>query len=148
MYFRSFEFFANLSTFDWNIYKFSFTIRKRIKMFKIQNIMPILLARERNLYPASKNEDVISSSPVIYDFTSKKSYVRILKRAYIWSLTTSAKFTSMVKTCSIISGAKVKAINGNTLEFILRSMMWLANSIINTIIAKALIVETTVSSYS
>jgi hypothetical protein len=58
-------------------------MRKNIKMFIIQYKMIILLTRERNLYPASKNEDVVSSSPVIYDFTSKKSYVRILKRAYI-----------------------------------------------------------------
>jgi hypothetical protein len=43
----------------------------------------------------------------------------------------------MVKTCSIISGVRVKAINGNTLEFILLSTMCIANSIIITVIAKA-----------
>ena len=74
---------VSLFTYVFQINKPSFRMRKNIKMFKIQYKMIILFTRERNLYPASKNEDVVSSSPVIYDFTSKKSNVSILKRAYI-----------------------------------------------------------------
>ena len=113
-----------------------------------QKIMPMLFIRDMNLYPTSKNEGILSSIPPMRDLKSKKSYMKIYDRRANKSLTTSAKFTSKVKTCSITSGVRTREINGNTFEFINRSLMWLANSITITIIAKTVITKISVISES
>jgi len=45
-------------------------------------------------------------------------------------------------------GVKIKEINGNTLEYVNRSLMWLAKRITATIITKTVIVKISVSSDS
>jgi len=66
----------------------------------------------------------------------------------IRSLVTSVSFISIVKTCMIMSGVKIKEINGNTFEFVNRSLMWLAKRITITIITKTTIAKINVSSVS
>ena len=63
-------------------------------------------------------------------------------------MVTSASFTSTVKTCIIMIGVKNKEINGNTLDFVIRSLMWLAERITITIITKTVIAKMNVSSDS
>ena len=65
IYFRTFEFLASLSIFYLKIYKKRFTIRKTIKMSIIKVIIPMLLTRERNLYPISEIEVFFSSIPIV-----------------------------------------------------------------------------------
>ena len=60
---------------------------------------------------------------------------------------TCAKFTSIVKICMIMIGVKIKEINGNTLEIVHRSLMWLAKRITIAIITKTVIAKIIVSSY-
>jgi len=45
-------------------------------------------------------------------------------------------------------GVKIKEINGNTLDFVIRSLMWLAKRITITIITKTVIAKMNVSSDS
>ena len=123
MYFVSVWFLSSLSTFVFQMYRASFTKRIRIEIIRNKFKVPMFLVREWNSYPIRYNYDeCVSSFPLIRDLTSIKSNVKILNRCVIWSLTTSANFTSIVKTCSIMSGVRVKEINGKTLEFSHRAL--------------------------
>jgi hypothetical protein len=48
----------------------------------------------------------------------------------------------------IMTGVKIKEINGNTLDFVNRCLMWLARRITTTIITKTAIAKISVSSDS
>ena len=63
-------------------------------------------------------------------------------------MTTSANFTSIVKTCMTIIGVTIKEINGNTFEFVKRSLMWFARRINIAIVTKTAIEKINVSSDS
>ena len=78
----------------------------------------------------------------------KKSYVRIENRRDISRMTTSSSLTLTVKTCMMISGVKSREVNGNTLIFVSRSLMWLVRRITIIIITKTVIAKIHTSSAS
>ena len=75
--FKSFDLSSSSFTFEVKIYNASLTRRSAMNVTMTQNTTPMLVMREKDLYPTSESESFFSTLSFRRDFKPKTSHVRI-----------------------------------------------------------------------